>query len=164
VIEYARHVCGMSDASSAEFREGGKANVIDIMESQKSVTDKGGTMRLGAYGCQVLTQHEGKTTRAFAAYGRENISERHRHRFEVANAFRPQIEGKGLVVCGKNINKDTGTELVEMVEISDHPWFLGCQFHPELLSRPLHPHPLFAAFIKAAKENGGGRRALQGGN
>ncbi len=165
VIEYARHVCGMSDASSAEFRDGGKFNVIDIMESQKSVTDKGGTMRLGAYACQVLTQREGRPTRAFAAYGRENISERHRHRFEVANAFRPQIEGKGLVVCGKNVNKDTGTELVEMVEISDHPWFLGCQFHPELLSRPLHPHPLFAAFIKAAKENGGGgQRALQGGN
>jgi CTP synthase len=152
VIEYARNVCGMKDANSAEFKPDGKMNVVDLMESQKGVTDLGGTMRLGAYECLVATKYNGKPTRAYSAYGKEKISERHRHRFEVSNTLRGEIENQGLLVSGKHILKGTGQELVEMVEIPDHPWFLGCQFHPEFLSKPLAPHPLFAAFIKASKE------------
>jgi len=152
VIEYARNVCGMKEANSAEFKPEGKMNVVDLMESQKGVTDMGGTMRLGAYECLVATKYNGKPTRAFAAYGKEKISERHRHRFEVSNTLRSEIENQGLLVSGKHIHKESGQELVEMVEIPDHPWFLGCQFHPEFLSKPLVPHPLFAAFIKASKE------------
>ena len=94
--------------------------------------------------------------KAFEAYGREQISERHRHRFEVSNRFRAQLEEKGLLVSGKHKMADTGADLVEIVEIPGHPWFLGCQFHPEFLSKPLNPHPLFAAFIKATKENAAG--------
>jgi CTP synthase len=154
VIEYARHVCGIKEASSAEFKPEGSFNVIDLMESQKNVTDKGGTMRLGAYDCHILSKQNGKTTRAYGAYGKEQISERHRHRFEVSNKYVPELESKGLLVTGKNKNKETGVELVEMVELPEHPWFLGCQFHPEFLSKPMAPHPLFAAFIKAAKELG----------
>jgi len=119
-------------------------------------------MRLGAYPCQVLSKFGGKPTRAYAAYGKEQISERHRHRFEVSNAFRSKLEDKGLLVSGKNTDKETGAELVEMVELPNHPWFLGCQFHPEFLSTPLTPHPLFAAFIKAVKEAGkGAQRSLK---
>ena len=163
VIEFARHVCEMKDASSSEFSPEGGCNVVDIMEDQKNVTDKGGTMRLGAYPCQVLPKYGGKPTRAYGAYGKESISERHRHRWEVSNRFREKIEGKGLLVSGKNVNKETGVELVEMIELPNHPWFLGCQFHPELLSKPLSPHPLFTAFIKAAKESGkGAQRSLKG--
>lgn len=163
VIEFARSQCGLKQATSAEFKPENSENVIDILESQKTVTDKGGTMRLGAYSCQVLSQHEGQPTRAFQAYGKEMISERHRHRFEVSNHFRPLLEQKGLVVSGKNVNPNTGLDLVEMVELSDHPWFLGCQFHPELKSQPLNPHPLFAAFIRAAKENSKGvQESLKG--
>jgi CTP synthase len=153
VVEFARNQCGIQNANSAEFKPENTENVIDIMEAQKNVTDKGGTMRLGAYSCQVLSKHAGKSTRAYSAYGKESISERHRHRFEVSNRFRPVIEEKGLVVSGKNVNKETGMDLVEMVELSDHPWFLGCQFHPELKSQPLNPHPLFASFIKASKDS-----------
>jgi CTP synthase len=161
VIEYARHVAGIPGATSAEFKPDGKANVVDLMESQKGVKDLGGTMRLGAYPCQVMPKYGGKPTKAFAAYGKEAISERHRHRFEVSNQFRAQIEEKGLLVSGRNVNKESGVDLVEMVEIPGHPWFLGCQFHPEFLSKPLSPHPLFSAFIKAAKETGkGGQPSL----
>lgn len=156
VIEFARHVAGLKQASSTEFRVDGTENVIDLMESQKNVTDMGGTMRLGAYTCSVMAKHGGKPTRAYAAYGRETISERHRHRFEVSNKFRALLEEKGLLVSGRNVNKETSEELVEMVELPNHPWFLGCQFHPEFLSKPLMPHPLFAAFIKATKEAGAG--------
>jgi CTP synthase len=152
VIEFARHVCHLSEANSAEFKPEGKENVIDIMESQKGITDLGGTMRLGAYECQILPKFAGEATRAFAAYGKEKVLERHRHRFEVANSYRPRLEELGLLVSGKNINPKTRAELVEMVELPNHPWFLGCQFHPEFLSRPLQPHPLFAGFIGAAKK------------
>lgn len=163
VIEFARNVCGIQGANSAEFKPGGGENVIDIMESQKAVKDMGGTMRLGAYPCQILQKFNGKATKAFGAYGRETISERHRHRFEFANSFREKIEGKGLVVSGRYLHKETGMDLVEMVELPNHPWFLGCQFHPEFLSKPLMPHPLFTAFIKAAKESGkGAQRSLKG--
>ncbi len=151
VIEYARNVAQMKSASSAEFKPEGKENVITIMESQKDLMDKGGTMRLGAYPCQILQKTAHGQTRAYVAYGRETISERHRHRFEVSNEFRSRIEEMGLVVSGKYVNRQSQVELVEMVEIPNHPWFLGCQFHPEFLSRPLQPHPLFTAFIQAAK-------------
>lgn len=163
VIEFARNVCGIKNANSAEFKPEGRENVIDIMESQKQVTDKGGTMRLGAYQCQITAKFNGKATKAYGAYGKDSISERHRHRFEVSNPYREQMEGKGLLVCGKYFDKESGTELVEMVELPNHPWFLGCQFHPEFLSKPMVPHPLFAAFIKAAKESGrGAQRSLKG--
>ena len=133
------------------------------MDSQKQVTDKGGTMRLGAYACDVLMEHAGKPTRAFEAYGQKKITERHRHRFEVSNSFRPQLEAAGLIVSGRYHDKDSGTNLVEMIELSGHPWFLGCQFHPEFLSKPLAPHPLFQGFIQAAKEaQKGEQRALPG--
>ncbi len=150
-IEYARNVAGIKGANSAEFKPGGSENVIDLMESQKDVRDMGGTMRLGAYACKVLPKHGGKSTRAYEAYRSEEISERHRHRFEVSGKFRSQIEAAGLLVSGRHVLAG-GAELVEMVELPEHPWFLGCQFHPEFLSKPLAPHPLFAAFVKAAKE------------
>ena len=160
VVEYARHVAGLPSANSAEFKPEGKENVIDLMESQKGISDMGGTMRLGAYACEVTAKHGGKPTRAFTAYGKEAISERHRHRFEVSNLLRAKLEDKGLLVSGRHKNSETGIELVEMVEIPGHPWFLGCQFHPELLSHPLKPHPLFVAFVKAAKEAGSSQRSL----
>ncbi|MBS1959679.1 MAG: CTP synthase [Bdellovibrionales bacterium] len=149
-IEYARNVAGLKNANSAEFKPDNKENVIDLMESQKDVKDLGGTMRLGAYDCNVLHKHNGKTTHAYQAYGKEKILERHRHRFEVSNHFRSRIEESGLLVCGRYNDPKTGIELVEMVELPNHPWFLGCQFHPELQSKPLEPHPLFVQFIKAA--------------
>ena len=138
-----------------------------MMESQKGIVDKGGTMRFGAYSCRILAKYNGKPTKAFAAYGKEMISERHRHRYEVSNEFRPRLEEKGLLVSGKHAltqnGKETGVDLVEMVEIPGHNYFVGCQFHPELLSKPLSPHPLFASFIKAAKEaSQGSQRALKG--
>jgi CTP synthase len=167
VIEYARDVCKIANANSSEFKPEGKENVIDMMESQKGVTDKGGTMRLGAYNCRIQPKHNGKPTKAFTAYGKETISERHRHRYEVSNEFRPQLEENGLLVSGKHAllkdGKETGTDLVEMIEIPNHPYFVGCQFHPELLSKPLNPHPLFTSFIKAAKEAAhGSQKALKG--
>jgi CTP synthase len=163
VIEYARNVCGLKKANSAEFAPNGPENVIDLMDSQKAVTDLGGTMRLGAYPCQILPKSNSKPTRAFLAYGKEQISERHRHRFEVSNAFRSVLEEKGLLVSGRFKNQQTGEELVEMCELPSHPWMLGCQFHPEFLSKPLQPHPLFAAFIRASKELGkGAQRPLPG--
>jgi CTP synthase len=161
VIEFARHVCGLKNANSAEFKPEGKENVIDLMENQKVVTDKGGTMRLGAYLCQVLSKHGGKATKAFQAYKKEQVSERHRHRYEVSNAYRSNLENSGLIVSGRFASPQGG-ELVEMVELADHPWFLGCQFHPEFLSRPLAPHPLFAAFIHAACANAKAQGALKG--
>ncbi len=163
VIEYARNVCGLKKANSAEFAPNGTENVIDLMDSQKAVTDLGGTMRLGAYPCQILLKSNSKPTRAYQAYGKEQITERHRHRFEVSNAFRPVLEEKGLLVSGRFKNQQTGEELVEMCELPSHPWMLGCQFHPEFLSKPLQPHPLFAAFIRASKELGkGAQRPLPG--
>jgi CTP synthase len=157
-IEFARHVCGLERANSAEFKPGSDQNVIDLMDSQKGVTDLGGTMRLGAYPCDVLPKYNGKATHAHTAYQSARISERHRHRFEVSNAFRPRLEEGGLLVSGR-YRHSTGEELVEMVELPEHPWFLGCQFHPELLSRPLSPHPLFVQFIKASLQAAKGTQA-----
>ncbi|MCI6085499.1 MAG: CTP synthase [Selenomonas sp.] len=141
VIEFARHVCGMTDAHSTEFNPETDHPVIDLMESQQGIENKGGTMRLGAYPC-VLT----KGTHAEEAYGTNEISERHRHRYEVNNEYRAALEAKGLVIAG-TLPDDS---LVEMIEVKDHPWFVGTQAHPELKSRPNNPHPLFREFVSAA--------------
>jgi CTP synthase len=141
VMEFARSVCGMKNAGSSEFDEKLEFPVIDLMEEQKKVTAKGGTMRLGSYPCKVKDK-----TNARAAYKRANIEERHRHRFEFNNAYREVMQKKGLVLSG--VSPDGG--LVEMVEIKDHPWFTACQFHPEFQSTPLKAHPLFRDFVAAA--------------
>ena len=140
-IEFARNVCGIKEACSSEFRKDGGEPVIHLMEEQKSVSKKGGTMRLGAYPCTLS-----KDTLAHAAYNQIDISERHRHRYEFNNDYRDALTKQGLVLSGVYRDKD----LVEVIEIPDHPWFLGCQFHPEFKSKPLVPHPLFRAFIGAA--------------
>ncbi|MFZ3208538.1 MAG: CTP synthase [Geobacteraceae bacterium] len=148
VVEFARNVCGLSDAFSTEFKPDCANPVIHLMEEQKGVSRKGGTMRLGAYPCSLT-----KGTFAQKAYGATEISERHRHRYEFNNNYRKQLLSSGMELSG--IYKEG--DLVEMVEIPDHPWFLGCQFHPEFKSKPLNPHPLFKAFIAAALENNKGR-------
>jgi CTP synthase len=141
VIEFARNVCGLEESHSSEFAEDSQDHVICLLDSQLQVMAKGGTMRLGAYPCRLA---EG--TRAREIYGAEVISERHRHRFEVNNAYRDTLVRHGLTISGTS--PDGG--LVEMVEITEHPWFIAGQFHPELKSRPTRPHPLFASFIEAA--------------
>ena len=142
VVEFARNVLGLTDANSSEFDEITANPVIHIMEMQKGVTKKGGTMRLGAYPCHIK-----KGTMAYHIYGEENISERHRHRFEYNNDYKERLEEKGLICSG--ISPD-GT-LVEIVELKDHPFFIASQFHPEFKSRPDRSAPLFAALVKAAK-------------
>jgi CTP synthase len=141
VIEFARNVCGLKDANSTEFNKQTEHPVIDLMETQKDIKDKGGTMRLGAYPCVLK---EG--TKAFKAYKETNISERHRHRYELNNNYRELFEQNGLVLSG--LSPDGS--LVEIGELSEHPWFVGTQFHPELKSRAITGHPLFISFIKAA--------------
>ena len=143
VIEFARHVAGWTDAHSAEFDSATAHPVIDLMPDQVGVTAKGGTMRLGKYPC-LLTAG----TRAQAAYGQSEIWERHRHRYECSNVFRPALEEAGLRIAGTS---PVG-RLVEMVELPEHPWYVGCQFHPEFKSRPDRPHPLFRGFVTAALE------------
>ncbi len=154
VIEFARHVAGLEDANSEEFDKHTANKVIYLMkewydvhtrnvERRNETSDKGGTMRLGAYPCKIAPE-----TRAAAAYGEELVHERHRHRYEFNNAFKDLLEEKGLVYSG--VSPDDS--LVEIVELKDHPWFLGCQFHPEFKSRPMQPHPLFRDFIRAAVE------------
>jgi len=154
VIEFARNVAGLEKANSSEFNELTPDPVIYLMtEWYDAKTDtvhrrdessaKGATMRLGAYPCRLV-----KDTFAYRAYGMDDISERHRHRYEFNNAYAARLSESGLVISGSSPDG----ELVEIVEIKDHPWFLGCQFHPEFKSRPMTPHPLFKAFIKAAKE------------
>ncbi|MEY3162942.1 MAG: synthase [Planctomycetota bacterium] len=141
VVEYARNVCGITDATTTEYDPTAKNPVIALMEEQKKVNDKGGTMRLGAFDC---TLAEG--TRSLKAYAVRDIRERHRHRFELNNAYRTRLQEAGLVMAGTNPQLD----LVEIVEIKDHPWFVGVQFHPEFKTAPLKPHPLFRDFIAAA--------------
>ncbi len=141
VCEFARNVAGLEGATSAEFDEGTAPKVIDLMPDQAHIEDKGGTMRLGAYPCVLK---EG--TKALEAYGASNISERHRHRFEVSNTYRDALEEAGLVISGTSPDG----RLVEMIELPDHPWFVASQAHPEFKSRPTAPHPLFRDFIKAA--------------
>jgi CTP synthase len=142
VIEFARNVCGYTGAHSSEMDQHTEYPVIDIMAEQKSIQTMGGTMRLGAYDCSIRSG-----TLASEAYGKSSISERHRHRYEVNNKYLNKMTEEGLVVSGVN----EATNLVEICELRDHPWFLGCQFHPEFKSKPLEPHPLFVKFIEAAK-------------
>ena len=141
VIEYARHVLNLPNANSLEFDEKTPDPVVTLMESQVNVKDKGGTMRLGSYACSLKPG-----TLANKLYGANDIKERHRHRFEVNNAYRARLAGAGLVFSGVN----TELDLVEVIEITDHPHFVGCQFHPEFQSKPFAPHPLFSGFIRAA--------------
>ena len=148
VVEFARNVCGFDGANSTEFDLQTAHPVIHLMEEQKSIDTKGGTMRLGTYPC--VLQNE---TLAARLYGREKISERHRHRYEFNNNYRAEFDAKGMVLSG--LSPDSN--LVEIVELRGHPWFLGCQFHPEFKSRPMDSHPLFRGFIEAALQN---RRAM----
>jgi len=141
VIEFARNVLGLNGASSTEMNPKTKDPVIDLMEEQKKIVDKGGTMRLGAYPCNLK-----KGSKVYSVYGKKTISERHRHRYEFNNKYLESMEKAGLKATG--INPDT--KLVEVVELKDHPWFIGSQFHPELKSTVLNPHPLFVKFIEAA--------------
>jgi len=141
VIEFARNVCGITKATSREFEAASEFAVIDQMNDQKEVNQMGGTMRLGSYECSIK-----KGTKAYAAYQTVEISERHRHRYEVSNAFREKLEEGGLIISGVNPQRN----LVEMIELPNHPWFVGCQFHPEFKSRPMEPHPLFVDFIKSS--------------
>jgi CTP synthase len=144
-IEVARNVLGLQGANSTEFDKLSKYPVIDMMVEQKSRSGLGGTMRLGAYACRVK-----KGTHAAEAYGRDLVQERHRHRYEFNNAFRMDFEEHGVIFSGVNPE----TNLVEIMELKDHPWFVAVQFHPEFHSRPVAAHPLFAAFIKHALEYG----------
>ena len=144
VIDFARNVCGLKNANSTEFNKNTKYPVIDLMESQRAIKIKGGTMRLGAYDCEIKPG-----TKTYAAYRKKNISERHRHRYEVNNRFRNRLEKYGLIFSG--VISDLG--VVEAIEIKDHPWFVAGQFHPELKSRVNKAHPLFREFIRASKEN-----------
>jgi CTP synthase len=155
VIEFARHVAGLKNANSAEFDEFTPDPVIYLMtewfdertgtvQRRDASSEKGATMRLGAYPCRLT-----KGSLARQAYGAEEISERHRHRYEFNNAYMQPLEGHGLVFSGASPSGD----LIEIVELKDHPWFLGCQFHPEFKSRPMAAHPLFREFIKAALDN-----------
>lgn len=152
VIEFARNIVGLKNAHSQEFDKNTPFPVIYLMtewyddktgtlQKRDIASDKGGTMRLGAYPCEIK-----KDSLAHTAYGISSISERHRHRYEFNNAFKEKLEEKGLVISGTSPDG----ELVEMVELKDHPWFLGCQFHPEFKSRPMNPHPLFREFIRAS--------------
>jgi CTP synthase len=144
VIEFGRDVLGLPGANSLEFDEHTPDPVVTLMDGQKGVTDKGGTMRLGSYPC-----HLKEGTLARELYGKEVVNERHRHRFEFNNAYRARYEAAGMVFSG--VNTELG--LVEMIELNNHPHFLGCQFHPEFKSKPFAPHPLFAGFVKAARDH-----------
>jgi CTP synthase len=141
IIEFARNVLGIEDSNSSEFAPECSNAVISLMETQQHVTDMGGTMRLGAYACRLA-----RGSRAAEMYGVPEISERHRHRYEVSNSFRDRFVANGMKLSG--LSPDGS--LVEIVELTQHPWFIGCQFHPELKSRPTRPHPLFAGFVAAA--------------
>ncbi|HZX46075.1 MAG TPA: CTP synthase [Clostridia bacterium] len=144
VVEFARNVLGYKGANSTEFDPGTPHPVIDLMPDQKDVKGLGGTMRLGGYPCELV-----QGTKARESYGKELVHERHRHRHEFNNRYRDALAEKGLIVSG--VSPDG--RLVEMVELKDHPWFVGCQFHPEFKSRPNRPHPLFSGLIKAALQN-----------
>jgi CTP synthase len=150
VIEFARDVAGLDAADSSEFRTDTPHPVIDLLESQQGVSKKGGTMRLGAYDCEIAPG-----SRAAEAYATSHVAERHRHRYEFNNRYREDLERHGMKVAGlyRELN------LVEIVELPDHPWFVGVQFHPELRSRPSDPHPLFRGFVHAAVEE---RRRREG--
>jgi len=141
VVEFSRNVVGFKNANSSEFNPDSEHKVIDLMADQVDIVDMGGTMRLGKYPCAI-----DKDSKAFEAYGEELIYERHRHRYEFVNKYRDILSKNGMVLCGKS--PDDG--LIEMIELKDHPWFIGVQFHPEFRSRPNRAHPLFREFIKAS--------------
>ena len=140
-IEFARNVCGMKDANSTEFDKDTKYPVISLLEEQKNVKKMGATMRLGSYPCS-LEKH----TKSVDLYKQAKVSERHRHRYEFNNEYKKILQDEGLVFAGVNRDRD----LVEIVELKDHPWFVGCQFHPEFKSKPDVAHPLFRGFVAAA--------------
>lgn len=148
VTEFARNVLKMKNASSTEINPNTRYPVIDLMDEQKKITTKGGTMRLGSYPCEIK-----KGTKAAAIYGKTKINERHRHRYEFNNKYLEVFFKNGMIMSGTNPDLD----LVEMIELKDHPWFIGVQFHPELKSTVQNPHPLFVKFIKAALEFANGR-------
>ncbi|MBE9547464.1 MAG: CTP synthase, partial [Proteobacteria bacterium] len=143
VVEYARNVSNLENANSSEFDQETRYPVIDLLPEQKNISEKGATMRLGAYPCLLE-----KESFAFDAYGEKEIGERHRHRYELNNDFKDMLTQNGLLISGTSPDG----RLAEIVEVKDHPWFLGCQFHPEFKSRPTKPHPLFSKFIKASLE------------
>lgn len=149
VVDFCRNVLGHEDANSVEFNEHTQHPIIHLMASQKKVVDKGGSMRLGAYPCVLKND-----SLARQEYGYTEISERHRHRFEVNNDYREQLAEAGMICSGTSPDET----LVEIIEIPEHPWYLGCQFHPEFKSKPFKPHPLFSGFIKAALSHGGFRK------
>jgi CTP synthase len=151
IIEFARNVCQLPDVNSTEFQPDCTSAVISLMASQRDLTSMGGTMRLGAYAARLRPG-----SRVAQAYGTTEVSERHRHRWEVSNAYRDVLAEFGLRLSGQS--PDGG--LVEVIELPDHPWYLGCQFHPELKSRPTRPHPLFTAFVQAALARRQDRGAL----
>jgi CTP synthase len=142
-IEFARNACRLPNTNSSEFAPECEHPVVSLMDSQRDVQDLGGTMRLGAYPCRLTPD-----SKAHDIYGADEVSERHRHRYEVNNRYRDVLAENGLRGTGLSPNG----ALVEMVELDEHPWFIGCQFHPELRSRPTRPHPLFASFVRAALE------------
>jgi CTP synthase len=143
-VEYARHVLGYEDANSIELNPETKHPVIALMPDQESVEDLGGTLRLGSYPCVLA---EG--SKSYELFGKKEIQERHRHRYEVNNAFREELSAKGMIIAGTSPDK----HIVEMVEVKGHPFFIGTQGHPEFKSRPNHAHPLFRGFIQAAVDN-----------
>ena len=144
-IEFARNVSGLAGADTTENNPDTPHPVIALMDEQKGVTDKGATMRLGAWPCELV---EG--TKAHQAYGQRSIAERHRHRYEFNNAYRESLEAKGVVFSGTSPDG----QLVEIMELRDHPWFVAVQFHPEFKSYPTRPHPLFRDFVRSAIEQG----------
>ncbi len=141
VIEFARYAAGLDNANSSEINPETPYPVIDLMPEQRDIEDLGGTMRLGLYPCKITDG-----TLAEKIYGERNIYERHRHRYEFNNDYRELLTSKGMMVSGQSPDN----RLVEMIELPDHPWYLGVQFHPEFKSRPNHAHPLFKSFIEAA--------------
>ena len=148
VIEFARNICGLKGANSTEFDKNTRYPVIELMESQRAIKRKGGTMRLGAYDCTIEPG-----TKTYAAYRKKKISERHRHRWEVNNRYRDRLVKNGLKISGENEELN----LVEIIELPDHPWYIAGQFHPELKSRVSKAHPLFREFIKAAVKHLNGK-------
>ena len=153
IIEFARHVCGIDDSNSSEFAPECANPVVALLESQQGVQDMGGTMRLGAYACRLRPG-----SKAAEIYGQPEISERHRHRYEVSNQYRDTLQAAGMRLAG--LSPDGS--LVEMIELAQHPHFVACQFHPELKSRPTRPHPLFSAFVAAAARQASAKGGVQG--